>query len=79
MINLGVGKYIVFGVPPIIKQITGLPRGAKCRLRFRAGSPAKVFVRTAATQISAHHIETIPNVSSGVWVLGPALGLNQRN
>lgn len=40
------GKFrIVFGVPPVIKEITGLPEG-RCRLRLRNTDAAKVFIHT---------------------------------
>jgi hypothetical protein len=68
MAIITVGKFRVWGIPPVIKQIGGIPPGAKVRLRFRAGQPAKVFVRVGG-QITAHYITTDTNLASGDWVL----------
>lgn len=80
MAVLVTGKPYVFGIPPCLKMITGIPRGAKIRLRFRADRAAKVFVRLGG-QITAHYIEidNPPLIKSGVWCLGPAIGRNQTN
>ena len=83
MATIVCGAAFVFGVPPIVKQITGIPSDAKVRVRFRRGCAAKVFVRiggqTSVHEIAVREFETGVPMRSGVWCLGPALGLNQKS
>ena len=58
------GVRVVFGVPKIIKPITGLPEGGRIRLRFRAGKLAEAY-RSTPIGIARYYIRI---AGDGQWV-----------
>jgi hypothetical protein len=78
MATIVFGKTFVFGVPKILKRVSGIPDGARCRFRFRDQQLAKVFVQVLGFT-TVHRIEIDGGFLTGAWRLGPAIGLNQKS